>query len=315
MKISKELKTGILAVAAIGLLIWGFNFLNGKDVFSKERRLYAIYPRVEGLVNSNPIVINGLKIGQVESISFLPDYSGSIIVGMMINTDFPIPKNSTAHIFSADLMGSKSVAIQLGDAKILATDGDTLASSLEASLKDQVNMQVAPIKKKAEEMMNSVDSVLTALKSVFNKESRRNIAESFQSIRRTIHNIESTTYQMDTLMSDQSGRVAGILQNVESITANLNNNSESINRIINNMAIISDTLVYAELPQTFIRINETVMQMNSILTKINEGEGTIGLLINNDSLYYKLQSSSENLDRLLIDMKKNPERYVKFSIF
>ncbi len=315
MKISKELKTGILAVAAIGLLIWGFNFLNGKDVFSKERRLYAIYPRVEGLVNSNPIVINGLKIGQVESISFLPDYSGSIIVGMMINTDFPIPKDSKAHIFSADLMGSKSVAIQLGDAKILATDGDTLASSLEASLKDQVNMQVAPIKKKAEEMMNSVDSVLTALKSVFNKESRRNIAESFQSIRRTIHNIESTTYQMDTLMSDQSGRVAGILQNVESITANLNNNSESINRIINNMAIISDTLVYAELPQTFIRINETVMQMNSILTKINEGKGSIGLLINNDSLYYKLQSSSENLDRLLIDMKKNPERYVKFSIF
>ncbi len=299
----------------MGLFFWGFNFLKGTDVFSNQRTFYAVYPRVEGLVQSNPVVINGVKVGQVDQIAFLPDYSGQICVRMMITSDFPIPKNSIAHIFSADLMGSKSVSIQLGNSTELCQSGDTLKASQEASLKDQVNMQVAPIKKKAEEMMNSVDSVLTALKSVFNKESRRNLAESFQSIRRTIHNIESTTNQVDTLIYDQKGRLISILANIDDITGNLKDNNETFNRIITNMATISDTLVYAELPQTFIRINETVMQMNDILTKINTGQGTIGKLVSNDTLYYKFQESSENLNKLLIDMKAHPERYVKFSIF
>ena len=185
MKRYKPVFIGITFIIAIFLFIWGYNFLKGKNIFKKEVKYYAKYDDVSGLTVANPVMINGLRIGQVSSIIFDQDMSGNIIVELVLHKDFPIPANTIARIFSADLMGSKMIDLRLGDAIDLAKAGDTLASSTEASLKDEVNAQVQPIKVKAENLLSSIDSLVVAIQTVFNESARESLKRSFDNISQT----------------------------------------------------------------------------------------------------------------------------------
>mgnify|MGYP001554081513 CR=1 FL=1 len=183
MKLSKEFKVGLVAIVTIALFIWGFNYLKGLDIFKNYKTFYAVYPRVNGLTPANPVSIHGLNVGQVTSIAFTPDMSGNIIVEFIVTTDLPMPKNSKASIYSSDLMGSKAIEIILGDTNVYLDDYDTLASVVEASLKDAVNQQIAPLKNKAEELIRSIDSAVVAIRGVFDRKTRENLKNSIESIR------------------------------------------------------------------------------------------------------------------------------------
>ena len=315
MKLSKEFKVGLVAIATIAIFIWGFNYLKGLDIFKTYKTFYAIYPRVNGLMEANPVSIHGLNVGQVSRISFTPDMSGNIIVEFMVTTDLPLPKNSIANIYSSDLMGSKAIEIVIGDASTYLDDGDTLISEVEATLKDAVNQQIAPLKNKAEELIGSIDSAVVAIRGVFNRRTRENLRNSIESIRITLKNLESATYNIDTLVSSQKSRLAAILDNVESITGNLRENNENITNIINNFSTISDSLAKAQIPKTFDNINSTISDLAEVVEKVNTGQGTIGLLLNDDKLYNNLQKASNNLNALLEDLQQNPKKYVRFSLF
>ncbi len=315
MKLTKEFKVGLVAIATIALFIWGFNYLKGLDIFKNYKTFYAIYPRVNGLNPANPVSIHGLNVGQVTSIAFTPDMSGNVIVAFIVTTDLPLPKNSMANIYSSDLMGSKAIEIILGDTSVYLDDGDTLKSMVEASLKEAVNQQIAPLKNKAEELISSLDSAVVAISGVFNRETRENLRKSIQSIRITLKHLESATYNLDTLVITQKSRLAEILYNMELITRNIKDNNENISNIINNFSSISDSLAKAEIPKTFNNINKTLNDLAKITHKINTGEGTIGLLINDDKLYNELQKAAADLNSLLEDIQTNPKKYVRFSLF
>jgi phospholipid/cholesterol/gamma-HCH transport system substrate-binding protein len=315
VKFSKEFKVGLVAIVTIAIFIWGFNYLKGLDIFKNYKTFYAIYPRVNGLTEANPVSIHGLNVGQVTRISFTPDMSGNIVVEFTVTTDLPLPKNSVANIYSSDLMGSKAIEIVIGDADIYLDDGDTLVSELEASLKDAVNQQIAPLKNKAEELIGSIDSAVVAIRGVFNRRTRENLRNSIESIRITLKNLERATYTIDTLVSTQKNRLAAILDNVESITSNLRENNENITNIINNFSTISDSLAKAQIPKTFDNINSTISDLAEVVEKVNSGQGTIGLLLNDDKLYNNLQKASNNLNALLEDLQQNPKKYVRFSLF
>lgn len=302
-------------IIAIAAFIWGFNYLKGFDLFKEYKTIYSVYPRINGLTTSNPVSINGLKVGQVADIYFEPNNSGRIVVSMTITTDLPIPDNSIANIFSSDLMGSKAIDLVLGDSKIILANGDTLPSKVEASIKEAVNQQIKPLKNKAEDLIKSIDSVVVALRSVLNEKSRKNLENSIASISRTLYNLENASYNIDTLVVSQKSRLAQILFNMEMITNNIYNNNEKIDNIIDNFSSISDSLAQAEIPRTFNNINRTVNDLAVITGKINKGEGTLGLLINDDKLYHNLQNAAADLDTLLKDINDNPKKYVKFSIF
>ncbi len=306
---------GISFIAAIVIFVWGYNFLKSSSLFKKETIYYASYPKVNGLIKANPVVINGLRIGQVKRVYFNPDLSGDIMVSMILSTDFPIPNNTVARIFSSDLMGSKAVELVLGDSKTILIEGDTLPTSIEAGLMAEVNAQVQPIKKKAEDLMASIDTLVVAFQSIFNESARENIKESFQNIEKTFANLQNTTSNLDTLVVEESSRISDILINLDSLTTALNENKGNIQNIITNFEIISDSLAKSEIPGTFIMINKTLADMQEILEKVNDGNGTLGMLINNDSLYVELNKSASALDSLLIDVRRNPKRYVKFSLF
>ena len=315
LKLTREIKIGIVFVITLSLFIWGFNFLKSKDLFTSQTEYYAIYHNVAGLVPSNPVNINGVKVGYIKDVSFISKDNPSIRVKFIINTNINIPKNSIASIYSSDLMGSKAMQILLGNSAENIKPGDTLTSNVEGDLKEEINKQVLPLKLKAENMMGSIDSALTTIRLVFNENTRYNLAKSFENIKISLDNIKNTTFNVDTLVSTQKNRFSLILGNIESITRNIKNNNEKITTVINNFASISDTLAKSKINQTIANTNQVMTNVNTILNKIDKGEGTLGQLINNDSLYNKLTNASKDLDLLIIDIKQHPDRYLNFSIF
>ncbi len=315
MKRYRNILIGLTFILALALVIWGYNFLKGKNIFSKQTIFYAKYEEVSGLEIANPVLINGYRVGQVNKLYFDPDMSGDIIVILMIDKPFPVPKDSYARIISEDIMGSKAVDLDLGKSTDLAVSGDTLGTSLEASLKDEVNAQVQPIKRKAENLLLSIDSLVVAIQTIFNESAVENLTSSFNDIRRTFANLQSTTSNIDTLVDQEANRISSILENIDSLSYTLKENRSNIATIIKNFEVISDSLARADIPGTFIRANNSLDKLDLILAKINSGEGSLGLLLHNDTLYMEVEKTVSELHKLLEDIRLNPERYVKFSLF
>jgi phospholipid/cholesterol/gamma-HCH transport system substrate-binding protein len=311
----KHILTGLTFILALALFIYGYNFLKGKNIFNKQTFFYAKYEEVSGLEVANPVLINGYRVGQVNELYFDPAMSGDIIVVLMIDKQFPVPKDTYARIISADIMGSKAVDLDLGKSIELAANGDTLGTSLEASLRDEVNKQVQPIKMKAENLLSSIDSLVVAIQTIFNESAVENLTESFNDIRLTFANLQSTTSNIDTLVDQEGNRISSILENIDSLTFTLRNNRENISAILNNFETISDSLAKSDIPGTFIRANRSLDKLELILTQIESGEGSLGMLLHNDTLYMEVTKSAEELNKLLEDIRLNPKRYVKFSVF
>jgi phospholipid/cholesterol/gamma-HCH transport system substrate-binding protein len=315
MVIKKEVKAGILVIVALALLIFGFNFLKGRNLFDTQRSFYAVYDHVDGLGASNPVILNGLGVGQVTSMKLIPGAEGLILVTFTINIGhLDVPKNSVAKIVSQDLLGSKAIALELGTSTILAMPGDTILSDVQASLTEEVNRQVAPLRAKAESLISSVDSVMIVIQQLLSREVVQNLERSINSISRTIHTLEKTASRIDTVVGEERSRVKVIMRNVESISSNFRDNNERLTAVIKNFHNISDSLAKANISATINNADRTLAQASEIMEKINRGEGSLGMLVNNDTLYKNLEKSSNNLDLLMQDIRLNPQRYLHFSI-
>jgi phospholipid/cholesterol/gamma-HCH transport system substrate-binding protein len=314
-KLTREFKIGVTFIVTLAAFYWGVNFLKGTDIFSSTRKIYAIYPKIAGLNRSNPVTINGLNVGKVSNIEFKNDTSRFLVVEMSITHNVPISKNSIAQIYSSDLLGSKAVEIKLGNSVDLVKDGDTLRSDSKGSLEDEVSRQVLPLKMKAESLMGSFDTLLNILNQVMNEQTRDNLIKSFASIHNTIKHLEITTSTIDTIVTNQKDRMSAIITNIESITRNIKNNNQQITNAINNVSKMTDTLSAANLSKTILTTQRALKNFEEITDKINKGHGSLGMLVNNDSLYNQLEGSSRNLNLLLQDLKAHPKKYVQVSVF
>ena len=314
MKISKDATIGLVVIIAIVILVWGINFLKGFNMLSSEHTFCAKYEQVNGLKNSSPVTLRGYKIGQIKSIRF-SEKADNLIVEFTISDQFQLPENTVARIVSSDIMGTKEIKLLPGNSKNMLQPGDTLVGNIEGDIKEQVSMQMLPLKRKAENLMSGVDSVLSVIQYVFNKDTRENLRKSFSSIEQTFKKLESTSGTLDTIVTGQRTHLENIIANVDSITYNLKENNENVGNILSNFSSLSDSLKAIEIAQTINHANLTLKQTNEILTKINSGEGSMGMLVNNDTLYMNLEAASNSLTNLLIDLKNNPKKYVHFSLF
>jgi phospholipid/cholesterol/gamma-HCH transport system substrate-binding protein len=313
---SKEIKIGILVSVSLALLFYGYNFLSGKDIFKKQRQYYSIYDNIGGLSENNNILVNGFAVGKINHIQFMPDGSGRILVGFYIENEMlNIPKNSVAKIESLDLLGTKAISLELSKSTDFALSGDTLSGKVEKTLQDEVNAQVKPLKEKAEELIGSIDSAVIIVQTILNKDARDNLSKSFSSIKRAIGTFEIAALRLDTMIADDKIILERIFFNIESITSNIRRSNEKISIILDNFSSISDSLSKANIAQTVSTANKTIEEVGVVFEKINNGEGSLGMLLKNDTLYRNIEQASLELDKLLEDMRINPERYVHVSVF
>ena len=315
MKLSKEVKVGIVTTIAIGCFLFGFNFLKGKNWFSSRQKYYAVYRDISGLVEANPFLLNGYKIGMVSEIKLFPDTTGRILVTLSVTEDIKIPKNSIAKVASSSILGDMCIQLFLGKATEYAQPGDTLMSAQEDNLKQAVNKTIAPLQEKATSLISSIDSVMVVVQEVLNQETRKNLSKSFESIKLALSSLETTSYRLDTMVIAERSKISDILTKVNVLATTLSANSSNLTNIISNFSSISDSLAKSNLTSAINNADVALSQASSILTKINKGEGTMGMLINNDSLYRNLDRSSADLDKLLEDLRLNPGRYVHLSVF
>ena len=304
MKISNEFKTGLIAVVVIGLFIWGFNYLKGKNLFEPpSRTFYTEYNNVQGLSKNSEVTINGLVVGQVTKISFStnPLKKGKLLVEFNVAGDFEFSKKSIAKIYSTSLMGGKSLAIIPDFNDDLAVSGDYLAGEIESDILSAFTDKLNPMQSKIENVIVSADSLLVGLNEIIDKRARREIKMSITEINTTIDNFKNMSIALNGIIESNSQKISKTMTNVEKASANF--------------AKVSDSLNTLELNKTMKKLQQTVDSFNSVVNKMEEGDGSIAKLLNDKQLYENLKNASKEMEELLKDVKENPKRYVHFSIF
>ncbi len=315
MKISKYTKLGILVIFTLVVLFWGLNYLKGVDLFKKNSKYYVVYNRIDGLLESSAVIVNGYKVGQVTEIGFTEDNSGNLLIAFALQGNLLIPKGSVARIISSDLMGTKSIRLEIKPNKEYYISGDTIPGNIESDLKEQVSMQVLPLKKKAEELLASLDSAITVVTYVFNERTRENLVESFEHINQTVANIEQTSGELRELIQKNSGNISSVISNINTLSTGFKNNSENLNQIVRNIKSMSDTLSNLSISPMVAEISKTIAGLNSVIENLQNTDNSAGLLLNDPKLYENLNQLSSSLDLLLKDFRNNPKRYVHFSAF
>ncbi|MCY1720010.1 MlaD family protein [Prolixibacteraceae bacterium Z1-6] len=313
MRLSKFTRLGLLIVFSLTVLIWGLSYLKGNDIFKRSDYYHVVYNRIDGLAKSAKVTLNGFQVGQVSNINFAPDNSGRLIVTFSVNSDFRIPRNSVAQIVSSDIMGTRAIKINFSNEKNFYLSNDTIPGEVEQDLKEQVSMQVLPLKSKAEELLSTVDSAITVLTVILNEDARDNLTASFRSFNKTMDNMEATTAELQDLMTTQKDTIKSIFSNTNQLTTVLKANAHNLDNIMQNLSAFSDTLSNISVSPMLENLTEASNQIILILEKLNNDEGTAGLLLNDPELYNSINSLAENMAFLIADMQQNPKRYLKFS--
>lgn len=301
MNISKEAKTGIIAIVAICLFIYGYSFLKGSNIFSNENTYYVNYNNVAGLDISAPVTINGFAIGKVKKIDFGAE-PGSLVVTFSIDSDFEFSKTSIVEIYSTSFIGGNALAIKPDYSNSeMAQEGDTLKGSIQRGMLESVTSGLEPLEKKLLNTLSGLDTLLYNFNSVLNDTTKGDLKEAIASLNHTMNSFERASNNLDHLLQDNKPKLDSTFTYLETTTDNL--------------AQFSDSLSQVEINALATSLQGTLDHFESIMQKIDDGEGSVGQLINNEELYNNLEGASKELEELLRDFKLHPERYVNVSVF
>lgn len=311
----KEIIVGLLSLVALGLTYWGVNFLKGTNVISKEMIVYAVYNKVDGLVEADKVILSGYQVGVVREIKFHPDNSGKLIVKFSIEEGKFDFSSDTKAILVSDILGTKSIKLIPGTAEEPLHSGDTLRTSIETTIDEQITEELRPLKIKVDGLLGQVDTLLIAIKTILNKNATTSINNSFANIDKALATFEKTSRRLDTLIRRESVRFTQLSSNLVSITGNIREKNEELATTVENIAVITDSIAASDIVNTINNANKAMDELAQAIERVNNGEGTVGQLMVNDTLYMNLEKASKDLDLLMKDMRYNPARYVHFSIF
>ncbi len=300
--ISKEFKVGLLVVVAGALLYLGFNFLKGRDFFSSDNTFYTFYNDIDGLTISNQVIINGYAVGRVDKIELLPNQGNKLFVTLKVKKDIGVTKGSVATLADGGLLGGKQINLILGKGKVLES-GDTLKSDIELGL-------AAMIAAKAGPLAQNIDSTALVLK---------NMLVQYEAMSGTIgeilENTKMTTSSINGILADNRQQLRNITANLAALTSSLKDTEAQFKPIIAKLNTFADSLNELEFGEISKKSNELLAELNKTTQAINNSKGSLGKLIHSDSLYQQLNYTVSDLDRLLIDLREHPQRYVHLSVF
>lgn len=304
MKISRELKTGIVAIAVIALFIWGYNYLKGLNLFDAPSKTYFTeYNNVQGLNTASIVTINGMEVGKVIGVKFNQNAAkrGWLTVEFSVDTDLEFSKNSIARIYSASLMGGKSLALVPSYEGETAKPGAFFKGETEADVITSVSENLKPLFEKVGNAVVSADSLLVGINEIMDAKTRADLKSSIAELNATIKNFNAISKSVNEMVATNKVKIGNTLTNTELMTSNF--------------AKLSDSLANSNLGATIKNLETTVNSLNGILANAESGKGTLGKLLKDEEMYNNLTSASKELDELLREMKLHPKRFVHFSLF
>lgn len=301
MKLSREIKTGIIVIGGILLFILGFSYLKSTPLFDNSKTLYAIYPNVGGLQVGTVVSINGFGVGKVNDIKFL-DAKGNLMVTFTVSSDFEFSKNSTVELYDTGIIGGKGLQITpVFDGAGTIESGDTLTTQTRPGLTELAQQKLTPLFKKFESAVGDADSVLINVNDVLSGNTKQDLRQAVNGLSELMVSLNGSAQVLNNILKNNESKLDSSLNNFE--------------RLTHNFAELSDTLNNAGLGRTLSSLESTMASLNGIMSKIDEGDGTLGKLMKDEELYVNLNNASRELDLLLQDFRLNPKRYVNVSVF
>ncbi|MFD2588209.1 MlaD family protein [Croceitalea marina] len=301
MKLSREVKTGLIVILGILCVIFGYSYLKASSIFDDSKTLYAVYNNIGGLQPGTEVVINGFSVGNVNSIRFKDD-TGKLLVTFSVSSDFEFSKNSRAELYDTGIIGGKGIQIiPVFDNSPMVKSGDTLKANIKPGLTALVQEKLTPLQLKVEGAVSNADSLLMNFNDVLDDPTKRELRQSIAGLNALVRSFQVSANAMNELLADNKTQLDSSIKNINTTSANF--------------AKLSESLAEVDLAKTIKNLEATITNLNSLLGKIQNGEGSLGKLTNNDELYNNLSNASRELDLLLQDFRLNPKRYVNVSVF
>lgn len=284
--------------------------MKGKSLFTTDNIFYAKFDNVEGLAASNPVSINGLKVGQVDQIIPITEPDGKIhfVVKVTVDDNFEFSKRSTLEIFEPGLMSGKEMRVNLAYGSPMAKDGDTLKGAFTLSMMNNISSQVGPVKDQVQVVLRRVDSLMMNANAITDAQNQQAIRALLSSLNRTVTSFEATSQQTNSLLANNDPRIQKMLDNANLATI-------SAKTAIDKYGRVADEVDVQKLNNTIDKLSLTADKLNGVISGIQNGEGSLGKLAKDEQLYQNLNESSANLNNLILDLKANPKRYLNFSVF
>lgn len=310
VKVKNEVKIGILVAVTITLFILGFNFLRGRGIFSSDKEYYSYYDNVQGLQESAAVQLNGYAIGKVSQIALQPDRK--IKVTFRLKKDIKVPKGTTAQLASADLIsGTKIISLNMTNAPEYIAEGGLILGKASGGILDNLGDQVSPLLGIVQHTVSSLDTLLNTVNNTINDDTRKHLNSSFASLEVVLQQLSGLATQLNA----QSGNLAGVIKNANSITGNLASSNERISNTLGNLESFSTSLNKAPIQQTVEELQRTAASLQGIVSKINDNNGSLGMLLSDKKLYNNLTGTLGSLNTLLEDINKHPAKYINISVF
>jgi len=299
---SRELKTGVFAVVSILLFILGFQYMRDSKLFQVSREFHVVYPNVVGLERSAAVTINGMKVGKVSDIKLINSQGDAVMVTFIIEDDFEFSKSSVIKIYPSGIIGGNNLAVLTnGSDPMIAQAGDTLVGALESGMIDGLIEKFTPIEKSLLSTLTKVDSVMMDLDQVLDQAAKRHLRQSMADLSSTMDQLNQTSTSLNTLVQHNE--------------AYLSNTFADLGRTASNMAKITDSIALINSATLLNDLSESMNALKQITAAMASGEGTLGALINDPSLYQNLEQVTKEAQKLVEDIKAQPKRYVHFSLF
>lgn len=301
MKLSREVKTGIIVIGGILLFIMGFSYLKSTPLFDNSKTLYAVYKNVGGLQPGTQVSVNGLTVGKVNGVNF-KDNSGDIVVTFSVSSDFAFSRNSLAELYDTGIIGGKGIQIRpVFDGAAMAKSGDTLTTSVQPGLTELVQTRLTPLQQKIEGAVSNADSLMMNVNDVLDARAKKDLRQSISDLSKLMTSLNGTADALNSLLKNNKDKLDSSFTDFKTLTANF--------------AKLSDSLNNAGLGRTLAGLESTVSNLDQIMARIEKGDGTLGKLMKDEELYKNLNNASRELDLLLQDFRLNPKRYVNVSVF
>jgi phospholipid/cholesterol/gamma-HCH transport system substrate-binding protein len=316
LKIKKELKVGFAVLIFLAFALIGFYLIQNSSLFKKKSVVYAVFTKNEGLIEASPLLLNGYKIGEVDRLDLLRrDTAFQVLITFVLFEEVEIPKNSIARMISQDILGTKVVSVEPGNSSDLLKNGDTLATGFQVKFKDEVKGELQVIKNKIAGLAKGVDSIKANVNEVMNPNAGKTLSENFKTIKKSVSALKRGVKRIKPHIGKNQANVTEILNKINAISVNITNNTKLLSDIIGNFSNIQGTVAQSRIQDVMSNANTALQEANLAFTQFSKGNGSIGKINSDTSLYNKLNRAAQDLNLLMQDVRYNPERYPRFSIF